>query len=106
MKVALWLKAMNETFFLKCLGVFMTEGLLEHLFLLGHRMLEGILVKDCNGGMPAYTWRLYFVCLKSSVGPILGGGCLCVLAAHAGVGEREGLRQDRMCPQGKDRGSP
>lgn len=71
MKVALWIKALNKTFFLECLGVSVTEGLLEHLLLLGRRTLQGISVKVCNGGMPACTQRFCLVCLKSSVGPEL-----------------------------------
>lgn len=47
------MKAVNKTFFLKCLGVSVTERLLEHLFLLGCRMLEGMVVEVCDGEMPA-----------------------------------------------------
>lgn len=59
---------MNKTFFLKCLDVSVTEGLLEHLFLLGCRRLEGLSVKVCNGGIPACTLGLYFRHITSAVG--------------------------------------
>lgn len=51
-KVALWIKAMNKTYFLKCIGVSVTEGLLEHLPPLGCRTLEG--VSSLHGGVPAW----------------------------------------------------
>lgn len=64
-------------------------------------MLEGILVEVCNGRMPKIALRLNFVCLNSSVGPVLGRGSVGILGACPDFGDRERLRQIWMCPRGK-----